>query len=955
MTPLPRLATAFAVASVLTAVTLAADPCAEPTFSRYRSYSPGAGLRSMDTADLNGDGRQDVITAGDDARVTVHLSNPAGELIAGAVLEIGAQVKSLRSGEVTGDTLIDVVVGTATFVAVLPGDGAGGFGTPLVTTVEAREVAVGQFDFDAQLEIVATGPTTTNLLNADANGVVAQALPLGGGWLLDGEFNGDSLRDIAIANGTHLQVWLNTGGNAFTPSGDSFPTVSYDSGGTADLDGNGIDEILIHFGGGFRGFRINGASFTQIFEIWYGHGFAIEDMDGNGRLDIVTTYLYSFSIAYQLPTGEFTTPTSFPAPPGQNILKRADLDGDGERDWVIAGPYTLLTLPGRLFEPVVPETLHVGEGLSMQIRMTDLDHDGDLDAVVPMSMIDVPDANGYLAVLLYDSLSGRFAEAVRYAMPGNASYFDLADFNGDGELDLVTDGMLSGYSALFFGNGEGGFAAPTLISSLAYGVPTIHDLDNDGDSDIIMVGFSGEFAIVKNLGDTTFDSPSVQWNVGRMLPMPVNGDAFIDMVGIKPTGTTVYANDGTGDFSASTSTAFAIPSVSDAATGDLDGDGDHDIVVTSYESPAVTLIENLGGGLFALRAGTSLSGRQSVEVSDVSGDGLADVIVMDRNFDGALGRIYINRGSWTFAPAQPVVAEGGVDEIHVADLNADGRDDVVMMNHHAHVHISEQRCNSVEVDGVAGSTASSGFERVRVRGRGFKAGARAFFDDISVPVVFIDSMNVETISSPGLTAGTLADVRVVNLDEQSSTLANVLFVHFLDVDRSNGLFPFVERLVKARVTGGCGGGNFCPGSPVTRAQAAVFIEAARRGSTFVPPPPTGMFLDVPASHFAAAWIEQLARDGITGGCGGGNFCPSSPVTRGQVSVLLLAAKHGPGYQPIPATGVFSDVPADAPFARWIEQLARDGVTAGCGQNQFCPDQATTRGAMAVFISKTLLP
>jgi hypothetical protein len=47
-----------------------------------------------------------------------------------------------------------------------------------------------------------------------------------------------------------------------------------------------------------------------------------------------------------------------------------------------------------------------------------------------------------------------------------------------------------------------------------------------------------------------------------------------------------------------------------------------------------------------------------------------------------------------------------------------------------------------------------------------------------------------------------------------------------------------------------------------------------------------MFGDVPCPSLFADWIEQLAAEGITGGCGGGNYCPSSPSTRGQMAVFL---------------------------------------------------------------------
>src|SRR6266545_2699771 len=52
-------------------------------------------------------------------------------------------------------------------------------------------------------------------------------------------------------------------------------------------------------------------------------------------------------------------------------------------------------------------------------------------------------------------------------------------------------------------------------------------------------------------------------------------------------------------------------------------------------------------------------------------------------------------------------------------------------------------------------------------------------------------------------------------------------------------------------------------------------------------PPIGIFTDVPTTYWAASWIEQLAAEGITSGCGNGVYCPDSPVTRAQMAVFLV--------------------------------------------------------------------
>ena len=175
--------------------------------------------------------------------------------------------------------------------------------------------------------------------------------------------------------------------------------------------------------------------------------------------------------------------------------------------------------------------------------------------------------------------------------------------------------------------------------------------------------------------------------------------------------------------------------------------------------------------------------------------------------------------------------------------------------------------------------------------------------------------------------------------------------NFTDVPDDYWAHNFIEFLYAAHVTGGCGGGNYCPEAPVTRAQMAVFVLSAAHYGSYIPPSATGtVFTDVPADSFAAAWIEQLAAEGITGGCGGGKFCPNASITRAQMAVFLVKAMYGSTYTPPAATGeIFADVPADGFAAAFIEQLVADGITGGCGGGDFCPNQPITRAEMAVFL------
>ena len=98
------------------------------------------------------------------------------------------------------------------------------------------------------------------------------------------------------------------------------------------------------------------------------------------------------------------------------------------------------------------------------------------------------------------------------------------------------------------------------------------------------------------------------------------------------------------------------------------------------------------------------------------------------------------------------------------------------------------------------------------------------------------------------------------------------------------------------------------------------------------------FADVSPTSSFYPFVEDIFHNGITGGCGAGVFCPTNPVTRAQMSVFLLKAKHGKSYVPPRCTpGVFADVPCPSLFADWIEELAAETITAGCGGADFCPD------------------
>ena len=178
---------------------------------------------------------------------------------------------------------------------------------------------------------------------------------------------------------------------------------------------------------------------------------------------------------------------------------------------------------------------------------------------------------------------------------------------------------------------------------------------------------------------------------------------------------------------------------------------------------------------------------------------------------------------------------------------------------------------------------------------------------------------------------------------------------FTDVPASNGFYKFIETILHKNVTGGCTATTYCPTASTTRDQLAVFVLVAKEPAGFVPPACVAgseRFTDVPATSGFCKWIEELARRGVVSGCTATTYCPTAPATREQMAVFVLRTLDPALNPPACGTPRFADVPATSPFCKWIEELARRGVVAGCGGGNYCPTAAVTREQMSVFLAVT---
>jgi len=250
---------------------------------------------------------------------------------------------------------------------------------------------------------------------------------------------------------------------------------------------------------------------------------------------------------------------------------------------------------------------------------------------------------------------------------------------------------------------------------------------------------------------------------------------------------------------------------------------------------------------------------------------------------------------------------------------------------------------------------ATGGTDVSLLGSDFAAGATVSIGGLPATNVNVVSFNRITATTPSLPAGSANDVVVTNTDGTSGTRTKGFIAEFLDVPQSHQFWGPVMTLISLGITAGIGDGLYGVDQPTLRRQMAVFLLKAKYGLCYAPPLCiVQVFDDVPCSSGFAPWINQLVADGVTGGCGNGtNYCPTNPVLRQQMAVLLLRTFEGIGYAPPACTvATFGDVPCSNPFSAWIYELVARNITAGCGGGNYCPTDSANRGQMATFVIKT---
>ena len=283
------------------------------------------------------------------------------------------------------------------------------------------------------------------------------------------------------------------------------------------------------------------------------------------------------------------------------------------------------------------------------------------------------------SVLLKDAVM--FATHVADTTMGLTHFSVPADFDGDGDLDLVSTSEATHMVAWYENDGALNFAKHVIDSDLNSAYPvSVADLDRDGDVDVLVGGYRADkYVWYENNGSGAFTRRDIGTKDGphSILAVDMDDDGDLDLVTASQDSNTIawYENNGSQNFSEHVIDAGVLAAKS-ALPADMDGDGDVDIVTASFGDDTIAWYRNDGGGNFAEQViDTTADGAYYAMASDIDGDGDQDIISASQL--NARVAWYRNDGAAGFVRVNIDTNALGARAVYAADVDGDGRTDIL--------------------------------------------------------------------------------------------------------------------------------------------------------------------------------------------------------------------------------------------------------------------------------------
>ncbi len=536
-------------------------------FSAPTSHTADGGQSSLAAGDINRDGKQDIVASdywGN--RICVLLGDGAGAFSAPTTFTVGVNPHSVALGDFNGDAKIDV--GTANVnssdLSVLLGDGSGSFSAAVSFSAGAgtnpNSVAVGDLNRDGNQDLVAADGSTSNMAVLVGDGVGGFSAPSyfattpGGipAGIALGDVNGDGKPDAAVANrgSDSISVLMNTtslaqgagyeaavnypdGANA---SADSIAEGDFNRDGRPDLavSNSMADNVSVLLGDGSGGL----AAGTTFGTGDWAAAVAVGDVNRDGAQDLAVANRDSNNVSVLLGNGSggFGAAANFTIGAGSTGPKSvviADFDRDGLPDLATGNSYSwdisvlLGDGMGGFGAPNRFSAIYEPYGL----KAADLNDDGKTDLVAANY------TGQSVAVLLGDGSGGFGAPTAFEVREDYLCDVAVGDFNRDGNKDLAVAQHTAGRVFVLIGDGTGAFSDPaTLTAGESASAVTVADLNRDGSDDLVVPSDTEPAYVSVLLGDGAGDFssettwPANTWYTGNVVASDLNIDGRPDLV-----------------------------------------------------------------------------------------------------------------------------------------------------------------------------------------------------------------------------------------------------------------------------------------------------------------------------------------------------------------------------------------------------------------------------------------